>query len=183
MYTSNMKTESIVLGGGCFWCLDTLYRRVQGVTSVVSGYAGGQQDNPSYWDLHKPDNTHAEVVEVTFDSGIISLDTILEIFWAMHDPTTLNQQGNDIGVEYRSIILYSSDAQKRTIDQSIENTAKKLWDKSITTEIKPLEKFWPAETEQQDYFNKHPEQAYCQVIINPKIVKLKQKFTKLLQET
>lgn len=176
-----MKTESIVLGGGCFWCLDTLYRRVRGVTGVTSGYAGGDTDNPSYWDLHSPGNTHAEVVEVTFDPTVISLETILEIFWTLHDPTTLNQQGNDVGVEYRSIILYSSKQQLEIVNQTIETTAKKLWDKPLTTEIKPLTKFWPAEPEHQDYFNKHPEQAYCQIIINPKVAKLKKKFANLLK--
>lgn len=174
--------ESIVLGGGCFWCLDTLYRRVNGVVEVVSGYAGGEKANPSYWDLHKPGNKHAEVIRVTFDVTQIDLQTILEIFWAMHDPTTLNQQGNDIGVEYRSIILYYSDSQCTVINTSIENTAKKLWQKPLTTEIKPLKKFWPAEEEHQDYFNKHPEKAYCQIIINPKVAKLKRQFTTLLHD-
>lgn len=172
--------QSIVLGGGCFWCLDTLYRRIKGITSVTSGYAGGTQDSPSYWDLHKPGNTHAEVVKVEFDTEIISLKTILEIFWVIHDPTTLNQQGNDIGVEYRSIILFNSEAQQNEVQKSIQTTAVKLWGDRITTEIKPLTKFWPAEEEHQDYFNKNPEQGYCQIIINPKVVKLKKKFEHLL---
>lgn len=171
--------QSIVLGGGCFWCLDALYRRVRGVSDVVSGYAGGEQENPSYWDLHSAGNTHAEVVKVVFDPKIIPLQTILDIFWAMHNPTTRNQQGNDIGPEYRSIILYQ-EGQLPLIMQSLEDTAKKLWGQKITTEIKPLEAFYPAETEHQNYFNKHPEQAYCQIIINPKVVKLKQKFGNLL---
>lgn len=172
-------TESIVLGGGCFWCLDALYRRINGVTEVLSGYAGGDLKNPIYWDLHKPGNTHAEVVKVTFDTNLISLETILDIFWAMHDPTTLNQQGNDIGVEYRSIILYQK-SQLAAIKKSIETTAQKLWGNKITTEIKPFEIFYPAEAEHQDYFNKHPEQAYCQIIINPKVTKLKKNFAHLL---
>lgn len=178
-----MKTESVVLGGGCFWCLDALYRRVKGVKDVTSGYSGGEKQNPTYWDLHSPDNSHAEVVRVEFDPKVIKLDTILEIFWAMHDPTTRNQQGYDIGVEYRSIILYCSVEQKKNIDSSIEKVAKKLWSKPITTEIKPLEVFWPAEEEQQDWFNKHPEQGYCQIIINPKLAKFKQKFVHLLKNS
>lgn len=173
-------TESIVLGGGCFWCLEAVYQRIGGVTEVQNGYAGGSTQNPTYWDLHKPGNDHAEVVQVTFDAEKNDLETILTIFWTLHDPSTLNQQGADIGVEYRSIILYSSDEQRRTVDTSVENTAKKLWPK-ITTEIKPLETFWPAEQEQQDFFNKHPEQAYCQIVINPKLNKLRTKFSHLLR--
>lgn len=177
-----MNNESIVLGGGCFWCLDALYRRVRGVTSVVSGYAGGAKDSPSYWDLHKAGNTHAEVVEVSFNPDAIDLETILEIFWVMHDPTTLNQQGNDIGLEYRSMILYSSEQQKQVVENSVETVAKKIWSDSITTEIEPLTTFWPAEEEHQDYFNKNPAQGYCQIIINPKVVKLKKKFAHLLND-
>jgi len=177
-----MKTDSIVLGGGCFWCLDALYRRVKGVTEVTSGYSGGEKPNPSYWDLHKPDNLHAEVVKVEFDPKEIDLKTILEIFWAMHDPTTLNQQGHDVGVEYRSIVLYSSPDQKNAVYNSVEITAKKLWSKPITTEIKQLDVFWPAEAEHQNFFNKNPEQGYCQIIINPKLAKFKQKFTNLLAD-
>lgn len=176
-----MAHESIVLGGGCFWCLDSLYRQVHGVTAVISGYSGGSKENPRYGDLHMPGNTHAEVVEVTFDPIVITLSNVLEIFWTMHNPTTLNQQGNDIGIEYRSIILYKNSTQKKVVEDSIENIAKKLWDKSITTEVKPLKKFWPAEEEHQDYFNKNPEQGYCQIIINPKIAKFKKQFDHLLK--
>ena len=175
-----MKQDSIVLGGGCFWCLDALYRQVRGVTEVMSGYAGGDEPNPTYESTHGRNNTHAEVVRVTFDTTVIKTETILEIFWAMHDPTTRNQQGNDIGVEYRSIILYSDKEQKNIVEQSAENVAKKLWSKPITTEIKQLDTFWPAEDYHQSYFDNHPEQAYCQIIINPKIVKLKRKFADLL---
>jgi peptide-methionine (S)-S-oxide reductase len=174
--------DSIVLGGGCFWCLDALYRRVSGVTEVISGYAGGTQESPAYWDLHKPGNTHAEVVKVSFDTEIIDLPTILEIFWVMHNPTTLNQQGNDIGIEYRSIILYNSANQKKVVEDSVQHVATKLWEDPITTEIAPLVKFWPAEEEHQDYFHKNPEQGYCQIIINPKVAKLKKKFTNLIAE-
>lgn len=175
-------SESIVIGGGCFWCLDALYRRVQGITQVTTGYAGGDKENPNYWDLHQPGNTHAEVVKVEFDHKIVSLKTILEIFWAMHDPTTRNQQGADIGIEYRSIILYGTKEQKQVIDETIEEIAKKLWSKPLTTEIKPLEVFYPAESEHQDFFNKNPEQAYCQVIINPKLATFKRKFIHLLSD-
>ena len=174
-------SESIVLGGGCFWCLDALYRRVKGVVTVTAGYAGGDTQNPTYWDLHTSENMHAEVIKVEFDPGQIDLKTILDIFWAMHDPTTRNKQMYDEGPEYRSIILYNSDEQKGIVDASVVNTAKKLWSKPITTEIEPLDTFWPAEDFQQDYFNKNPEQGYCQIIINPKLIKFKQKFSHLLK--
>lgn len=175
-----MAKKSIVLGGGCFWCLDAIYRRVKGVTKVTSGYAGGDTENPNYWDLHTSSNMHAEVVRVEFDTEKIDLKTILDIFWVMHDPTSRNKQMYDEGPEYRSIILYEPN-QKEVIDNSIEQTAKKLWSKPLTTEIKPLDKFWPAEDAHQDFYNKNPEQGYCQVIINPKLRKFKQKFEHLLK--
>jgi len=174
--------ESIVLGGGCFWCLEAVYRRVTGVTHVTNGYAGGTKDNPSYWDLHTPTNDHAEVVKVDYDSTVISLDTVLSIFWALHNPTTPNQQGADVGAAYRSLILYSSDKQKCTAEKSRDTVGQPIWNKPIVTEIKQLETFWPAEEDQQDWFNKHPEQAYCQIVINPKLVKLKKKFSHLLKD-
>lgn len=176
-----MNTESIVLGGGCFWCFEAVYQRIIGVVQVESGYAGGTKENPTYWDLHKAGNDHAEVVKVSFNPDQIDLTTILTIFWTLHDPTTLNQQGADIGAEYRSIILYNGDEQKSVIDTSIEETAKKLWPK-VTTEVKPLDTFWKAEDEHQDYFNKHPEQAYCQIVINPRLSKLRAKFSHLLKD-
>lgn len=177
-----MEQESIVLGGGCFWCLDAAYRRVKGVGSVVSGYAGGHWPDPTYERVCTGTTGHAEVVKVDFDPAVLSLETILEIFWTLHDPTTLNRQGNDAGTQYRSIILFNSPEQQQEIQQSIEQTAKKLWGDKITTEVIPLEKFYPAEDYQQDYFNKNPEQGYCQVIINPKLAKLTKKFAQRLKD-
>ncbi len=174
--------ESIVLGGGCFWCLEAVYLRVKGVALVTNGYAGGTSQNPSYWDLHTPKNDHAEVVKVEYNPSQIDLETILGIFWALHNPTTPNQQGADIGPAYRSIILYSNDKQKEVALESRDKVGQPLWDNPIVTEIEPLDKFWPAEAEQQNYFNNHPDQAYCQIVINPKLVKLKQKFAHLLSE-
>ena len=173
-------TQSVVLGGGCFWCFEALYQRVRGVTSVTSGYAGGTKQNPTYWDVHTPGNDHAEVVKVDFNTDEITLETILSIFWALHDPTTFNQQGADIGPEYRSIILYTTPQQKEIIEASLKNIGQPLWNKPIVTEIKKLDTFWAAEKEHQNYFKNHPEQAYCQIIINPKVTKLKQKFAHLL---
>lgn len=172
--------DSVILGGGCFWCLDALYRRIRGVVNVTSGYAGGESENPTYEQVCTGFTNHAEVVKVEFQTDEISLETILEIFWALHDPTTKNQQGNDVGTQYRSAIYYNSDEQKKAIEESIETTAKKLWSKPITTEVAPLKTFWPAEDYHQDYFNKNPEHGYCQIIINPKVAKLKQKFTDLI---
>jgi len=177
-----MANESIVLGGGCFWCLDTIYRRIEGVTQVTSGYAGGDTKKPSYEQVCTGTTNHAEVIKVDFDDSEIDLKTILDIFWSVHNPTTRNQQGNDIGSQYRSAIYYTSDKQRETIDASIRETAEQLWDGPITTEIKPLDTFWPAENYHQDYFNKNPEQGYCQIIINPKLAKCKKKFKHLLKD-
>lgn len=175
-------TESIILGGGCFWCLDAAYRLVEGVTKVVSGFAGGDTKNPTYWRVVGGDTGHAEVVKVDFDPEVVSLVDILNIFWGMHDPTTLNYQGNDRGTQYRSIILYYGDKQKEVIDASVTAVAK-LWDDPIVTEVSKLREFYPAEDEHQDYFKKHPDQAYCQVIINPKLAKLKMTFKEHLRST
>ncbi len=174
------KTESIVLGGGCFWCLDAGYRLINGVTEVISGYAGGNTVDPGYYQVASGRTGHAEVVKVTFDISVIKLEDVLDIYWAMHDPTTLNYQGNDKGTEYRSIILYTSNDQKLTIDKSME-VVSKLWNDPIVTEVKELETFCPAEDEHQNFFQKHPELAYCQVIINPKLLKLRQKFAASLR--
>lgn len=174
-------SESIVLGGGCFWCLDAAYRRVKGITGVTSGYAGGHWPHPTYERVVTGTTGHAEVVKVDFDPTIISLETILEIFWTLHDPTTLNRQGNDVGTQYRSLILFNSPAQETKIQASVTQTAIPLWGENITTEIIPLEKFYPAEDYHQDYFNKNPDQGYCQVIINPKLAKLTKKFAQLLK--
>lgn len=174
--------ETITLGGGCFWCLDAAYRRIKGITDVVSGYAGGQWPNPTYERVTTGTTGHAEVVQLTFDAQVIALKTILEVFWTLHDPTTLNRQGNDVGTQYRSIILYNSPEQEAIIRESITQTAIPLWGEHITTEVIDLETFYPAEDYHQDYFNKNPEQGYCQVIINPKLQKLTKKFAQLLKD-
>lgn len=167
--------ESIVLGGGCFWCLDASYRLIKGVLHVESGYAGGHLKNPSYDQVCTGTTGHAEVVRVTFDPAEITLQDILDIFWALHDPTTLNQQGNDIGEQYRSVIFYSSEEQRLIAEASMKEAAH-LWDDPIVTDIEPLEEFYIAEESQQDFFEKNPTFAYCQVIINPKLAKLRKKF-------
>lgn len=173
-------TESIVLGGGCFWCLEASYKLFEGVEGVTPGYAGGHTEDPNHYSVASKTTGHAEVVKVDFEKDKISLNEILDIFWTLHDPTSLNRQGNDEGPEYRSIILFNSEAQKAVIDKSITEV-KRLYYKPIVTEIKPLEKFYVAEEEHHDYFAKHPEQAYCQVIINPKLAKLRSKFSSKLK--
>ncbi len=172
--------ETAVLGGGCFWCLEASYQLIRGVSKVVPGYAGGHLKDPHYEDLHYSDSGHAEVVKITFDPEIISYTDILDIFWAIHDPTTKDRQGNDEGPEYRSIILYENDKQKTEAEASIAQT-QKLWGNPIVTELQPLAKFYEAEAEHHNFFKNHPEQAYCQVIINPKLDKLRTKFAERLK--
>lgn len=174
------KTDSIVLGGGCFWCLEAIFQRVKGIVSVTNGYAGGTVENPSYEAVCSGETGHAEVIKLEFDPAIISLQTILQIFWTLHDPTTRNRQGNDVGTQYRSAIFYHNKSEKQEIEES-KQSAQKLWDNPIVTEIRVLEAFYLAEEHHQDYFNNHPEQAYCQIVINPKIAKLKQRFSDQLK--
>jgi peptide-methionine (S)-S-oxide reductase len=175
-----ISTQSIVLAGGCFWCLDAAYRMVEGVASVVSGYAGGSWPDPTYERVSTGTTGHAEVVKVEFDPKVISLDDVLDIFWALHDPTTKNRQGNDVGTQYRSMILYVGKEQKELAEASLANVAK-LWPNPIVTEVKPLDHFYPAEEYHQDYYRKNPDQGYCQVIINPKLAKLREKFASRLK--
>lgn len=176
------QSESIVLGGGCFWCLEAVFQRIKGVIKVTNGYAGGDIANPSYEAVCSGETGHAEVVKVDYDPSIIDLETLLKLFWTLHNPTTPNQQGNDIGTEYRSIILFQNEEQKNIVKRSLKEDGQPLWTQPIVTEIKPLGDFYLAESYHQDYFNQHPEQAYCQIVINPKVTKLKQKFAHLLTE-
>ncbi|HMS50118.1 MAG TPA: peptide-methionine (S)-S-oxide reductase MsrA [Candidatus Saccharibacteria bacterium] len=168
-------TESIILGGGCFWCLEASFELIKGVVKVTPGYAGGSAPAPTYESVASKKTGHAEVVKVEFDPSSISLTDILDIFWAIHDPTTPNRQGNDIGPEYRSIIIYSP-PQKDKVRTSIQR-AQKLWSKPIVTELQTGSMFYEAEPEHHNFFQKNPEIAYCQVIINPKLQKLRQKFS------
>lgn len=179
MATSS-QSEIAVLGGGCFWCTEASYQLINGVTKVVSGFAGGTVPNPTYMQTKRDDTGHAQVVQVTFDPAIITYADILDIFWTIHDPTTLNRQMYDVGTDYRSIILYASEAQKQQAKASIEEV-QKLWTNPVVTQLVPLEAFYPAEEYEQNYYRKHPEQAYCQIIINPKLAKLRAKFAARLK--
>ncbi|HUD11528.1 MAG TPA: peptide-methionine (S)-S-oxide reductase MsrA [Candidatus Saccharimonadia bacterium] len=167
--------ESIVLGGGCFWCLEAVYQQVRGIEVVTSGYAGGTVPNPTYEQIETARTGHAQVVKLDFRPDVITFADILDVFWVVHNPTTLQRQDYDVGPQYRSIILYLDEAQKRTAEES-RNSAQKLWPNPIVTEIVPLEHFYKAESYHQNYFRNHPEQAYCQIIINPKLKKLRDKF-------
>lgn len=158
-------------GGGCFWCVEAVFERLRGVESVVSGYAGGKIENPSYDAICRGDTGHAEVVQVTFDPDTISYEQLLEVFWEAHDPTTLNRQGADTGTQYRSVIFYHDEAQKQVAEQSSKDAAKKF-NSPIVTEISPLPVFYEAERYHQDYFANNPHQPYCAVVISPKLRKL-----------
>lgn len=169
-----------VLAGGCFWCLDAVYRRIKGVARVESGYAGGE-GRATYERVSTGETGYAESVRLTFDESVIPADTILDIFFLIHNPTTLNRQGNDIGPQYRSAMFYADDEQKQAFASAIER-ARKHWDDPIVTEIAPLKNFVSGEKEHQDYFTNHPENPYCSIVIEPKITKARAKFTKWFKE-
>jgi peptide-methionine (S)-S-oxide reductase len=176
--TSESTTHSLAtLAGGCFWCLEAVFEQLQGVNRVESGYTGGSVKNPSYRQVCDGTTGHAEVVQVTFDNKVISYREILEIFFAMHDPTTLNRQGADAGTQYRSAIYYHSPEQQETAGALIaELNAARIWDRPIVTEVTPLDIFYRAEDYHQGYFRANPEQGYCQAVVAPKVVKLRKQF-------
>jgi peptide-methionine (S)-S-oxide reductase len=166
------KLETATIGGGCFWCAEAVFQRIPGVKSVTSGFAGGTVPKPSYEQVCTGTTGHAEVIQLTFDPAVLSYDKLLEIFWEAHDPTTLNRQGNDEGTQYRSIILYANDAQKKAAEASKARAAKRF-KKPIVTEIVPLKAFYPAEDYHQDYYNSNKSKnSYCQFVITPKLKKL-----------
>jgi peptide-methionine (S)-S-oxide reductase len=168
------KTEIATLGGGCFWCLDTIFRELRGVTRVESGYAGGTTRNPKYKEVCSGLTGHAEVTRITFDPSVISYRDLLDVFFTIHDPTTLNRQGGDRGAQYRSVIFYHSDDQRQTAEAVIkELTEKQVWDDPIVTELEPVPEYFPAETYHQDYYSQNPDQGYCQVVIAPKVAKFR----------
>ena len=177
MYMSNFET--IVLGGGCFWCLEAAYSRTKGVESAVSGYAGGSVDKPLYEQVCSGRTGHAEVVKVVFDPAQITLEDILYIFFVIHDPTTLNRQGHDVGTQYRSVVFYTNEKQKEATERIIkELTQEKVYDDPFVTEVLPLPEFFEAEEYHQHYFSRNPDQAYCQAVIAPKLAKFRQKYSK-----
>lgn len=172
---------SYVLGGGCFWCLDAIYRMIRGVTKVESGYAGGDDTSPNYYRVASGKTGHAEVVRVTFDEKEIPSDVILDIFFLVHDPTTLNRQGADVGTQYRSTMLFADHTQQQAFEAARER-ASKLWENPVVTEIAPLKQFFIAEDEHQDFFNKNPESGYCSVVIVPKVIKARAAYKTWFKE-
>ena len=169
----NEKSETIVLGGGCFWCIEAVYKRIEGITSTRPGYAAGGIDNPDYKQVCSGTTGHAEVVEIAYNPGLISMKAVLEIFWKAHDPTTPNRQGNDVGTQYRSIILYADEAQRSAAEASLaELAASGAYSNPPVTQIEALGTFWPAEAYHKDYFEGNRTQGYCRVIIEPKLKKL-----------
>ena len=174
---STNKTELATFGGGCFWCLEAVFERLDGVKSVTSGYAGGTKENPTYKEVCTGVTGHAEVIQIEFDLHKISYEKLLEVFWEAHDPTTMNRQGADAGTQYRSVILYHNDAQKQAAEKAKE-LAQWRFPRPIVTEIVPLTKFFKAEEYHQDYFRKNPNAPYCAVVISPKLEKLKPKLAK-----
>ena len=174
--------EVATLAGGCFWCIEAVFLEVDGVENVIPGYTGGTTVNPSYQQVCTDETGHAEAVQVTFDTAMISYREILEIFFSIHDPTTLNQQGADTGTQYRSAIFYHNEQQKAIAEELTGRLNKaRLWKKPIVTQIAPLDKFYPAENYHREYFSRHPEQAYCQIVISPKVNKFRKQWAKRLK--
>jgi peptide-methionine (S)-S-oxide reductase len=177
-----MTREITTLGGGCFWCLEAVYDQLKGIEDVVSGYSGGRVSHPSYELVCTGTTGHAEVVQLTFDPDIVSFRDILRVFFTIHDPTTLNRQGADVGTQYRSAIFYHSAEQKATAEAVIaEMTTAHIWDDPIVTEVTPFEVFYPAEDYHQDYFVQHPNQGYCRVVIAPKVAKFRKLYLESLK--
>lgn len=176
------KREVATLGGGCFWCLEAVYDELRGVERVESGYSGGDVANPSYREVCYGKTGHAEVVQLTFDPEVISYREILEVFFTIHDPTTLNRQGADVGTQYRSVIFYHTPEQKATAEAVVaEIEAAGIWRDPIVTQIVPFEAFYVAEDYHQEYFQRNPEQPYCQIVIEPKVAKFRHKYLEKLK--
>lgn len=178
----NAEAETATLAGGCFWCLEAVYNELRGVRSAISGYAGGHTVNPTYQEVCSGTTGHAEVVQITFDPSEVSYRELLEVFFAIHDPTTLNRQGMDVGTQYRSAIYYHSESQQADAEAVIEEiTAEGVYADPIVTEVTPLPLFYPAEEYHQRYFEKNPGQGYCQVVVGPKVAKFRKYFVEKLK--
>lgn len=175
--------ETATLAAGCFWCVEAVFDDLRGVHDVVSGYSGGHKDNPTYKEVCSETTGHAEVVQVKFDPEELNYADLLRVFFTVHDPTTLNRQGNDIGTSYRSAVFYHSEEQKRTAEEIIKEIGDaRIYDDPIVTEVAPFEKFWPAEDYHQEYFANNPNQPYCAAVVAPKVAKFRQKFADRLKK-
>lgn len=182
-FKNDSNTETAVFGAGCFWCVEAIYQRVNGVTDIESGYAGGHVQNPTYRQVTTGKTGHAEVIKLEYDPSVISYEELLEVFWHTHNPTTLNRQGADVGPQYRSAIFYLTEEQKEIAEKSLEKTdASDLWEDPIVTEITPLSNYSTAEDYHQNYFNNNPNAGYCSIVIAPKLAKFKKDFPHLLQD-
>jgi peptide-methionine (S)-S-oxide reductase len=169
--------EVATLGGGCFWCLEAVFDELKGVVDVVSGYSGGHVPNPTYEQVCSKQTGHAEVVQITFDPSVISYREVLEVFFTIHDPTTPNRQGNDVGPQYRSVIFYHSPEQQAVAQEVIQAlTQARVWDNPIVTELVPFERFYPAEDYHQEYFKRNPYQPYCALVVGPKVAKFRKQY-------
>lgn len=176
------QKEIATLGGGCFWCLEAVFDQLEGILDVISGYSGGTVPDPDYNLVCTGATGHAEVIQLTFDPQVITYQEILEVFFSIHDPTTLNRQGNDVGTQYRSVIFFHDDAQKTRAEQVMADLAKQsIWPNSIVTELVPFDRFYPAEDYHQEYFERNPYQGYCQVVVAPKVAKFRKKFAQRLK--
>lgn len=180
--TSDMKTETATFGAGCFWCVEAVFQELKGILKVESGFMGGTLPNPTYRDVCTGTTGHAEVARITFDPSIISYEELLEVFWTTHDPTTMNRQGADAGTQYRSVIFYYNDEQKKKSEDSKADVAPTIWDQTIVTQIVPATTFYPAEDYHQDYYANNQNQGYCKMVINPKIQKVRTKFKDKLKD-
>lgn len=175
--------QSIVFGGGCFWCVEAVFQMLRGVENVVSGYAGGGSENPSYYKVVSESTGHAEVVKVEFDPSVVRLEDLLSVFFSSHDPTTRDRQGHDVGSQYRSVIFYTTPEQREAAEKFMKKlTDEQVFSKPIVTELEPLTKFYPAESYHQNYYRQNQDQPYCQVVIDPKIAKLRQTYAHLLKK-
>lgn len=182
-FKNDSNTETAVFGAGCFWCVEAIYQRVNGVTDIESGYAGGHVQDPTYRQVTTGKTGHAEVIKLEYDPSVISYEELLEVFWHTHNPTTLNRQGADVGPQYRSAIFYLTEQQKEIAEKSLEKTDDTdLWDDPIVTEITPLSNYSTAEDYHQNYFNNNPNAGYCSIVIAPKLAKFKKDFPHLLQD-
>jgi peptide-methionine (S)-S-oxide reductase len=177
------KVEIATLAGGCFWCLEAVFDELKGVESVESGYSGGHVQKPSYAQVCNGDTGHAEVVQITFDPQLLSLKDLLTVFFTVHDPTTLNRQGNDVGTQYRSAIFYHNEEQKKIAEAVIQEiSAEKIWDDPIVTEVRPFDQFYVAEDYHQEYYKNNSFQPYCRIVIAPKVAKIRRKFAERLKK-
>ncbi|HKU70472.1 MAG TPA: peptide-methionine (S)-S-oxide reductase MsrA [Burkholderiales bacterium] len=183
MTEPSLKKEIATLAGGCFWCLEAVYDGMRGVESVESGYMGGENPNPTYEQVCGGNTGHAEVVRIAFDPAQVSFKELLEVFFVIHDPTTLNQQGNDVGTQYRSAIFYHTPQQKADAEEVMSRlSAAKLWKKAIVTELAPASTFYVAEVYHQEYFERNPYQPYCQFVVAPKVAKFRKQFLEKLKK-